>query len=543
MLPFTRHLKEYVRKGNHSLCVPGHQQRIPELELENSHFGEEILKTDVDIAVAGFGSLQSHSFVIGESEEYASKTFGSARTYYVLNGTSTSNKMVIQGVCTKGDKVVLDRNSHRSIIQGFMYVPVKEITYLMPMRNRDNILGPIPFSAIADIPAERQFLALTQCTYDGLVYNAEKILEIASKKRIRNVLLDEAWIAYAKWHPLFARLCDGMSATKGQSLDLTNVWSTQSTHKTLTALSQGSMVHLRPSLQDPDIARRFNTAFEAGTTTSPFFPLISSLEIATYEMDRRGEERMRSALENVFNFRQKMASSQLFRVFQPENLGEMPIEKLFERNTWLLKEDDPWHGFSGVGNDFVILDPFKINVFLDSPGMCIPGTLAAEHLLKKSKICTDKVGFFSIFFMCTITFTKDMATNLFNAFTLLSDDYKQNTDGFRDRCVEKEQSFRNMQTLERNLANNKPEVVVSPYESTVQLVKGNVDLVVGHAAIGRVSACLLVPYPPGIPLIMPGERLSEQHVHLALTYIQHGCDVQGMHAVDNMKAFLVLKSA
>lgn len=215
--PFTRALMQYVHKQNYTFSTPGHLggtafQKTPTSAAFYDFFGENIFLSDLSISIEELGSLLDHSGPQGEAEEFIANTFGSDRSLIVVNGTSTSNKIVGMYSATAGDTVIIDRNCHKSLAHFLMMVDVIPI-YLKPARNAYGILGGIPESeytekAIKDKIAEHPhatawptYAVITNSTYDGIFYNVKKIQQ---QLKVKHLHFDSAWVPYTSFHPIYA---------------------------------------------------------------------------------------------------------------------------------------------------------------------------------------------------------------------------------------------------------------------------------------------------------------------------------------------------
>ena len=258
--PMFSALVRFTKSAEYSWHTPGHTGgtaflRSPAGRLFHEFFGETLLRADLSISVGDLGSLLDHSGPIGSGERYAAKVFGADRSYYVTNGTSTSNRVVMGATITEGDLVLCDRNCHKSVEHGLTLTGAVPV-YLMPHRNYLGLIGPIPPARLSQeairraadaagvAESVRPALAIvTNSTYDGLCYNAARVEELLAPS-VDRLLFDEAWFAYARFNPLYASRFAMRDSARGAAEGMT-VFATQSTHKLLAALSQASMIHVR----------------------------------------------------------------------------------------------------------------------------------------------------------------------------------------------------------------------------------------------------------------------------------------------------------
>jgi arginine decarboxylase len=539
----------------------------------HTFFGEQLFRSDLSISVDELGSLLDHSGPIGKAEKYAAKVFGADKTYFVTNGTSTANKIVFFGAVTEGDIVLVDRNCHKSAEHALTMthsVPV----YLIPSRNRYGIIGPIhpdqmtpesikkkvqacPFTPDADSNHPVHAI-ITNSTYDGLCYHATQVEKLLGQT-VDRIHFDEAWYAYARFNPLYRdrfAMRDGARDPNGPT-----VFATQSTHKLLAALSQASMVHVRNG-RVPIEHSRFNEGFMMHTSTSPLYTIIASLDVAAKMMDGpSGKILTEECIEEAIRFRRTMAkiyreighretpSDWWFGMWQPEavtdpkngkriSFTEAPLETLRDNpSCWVLHPGEIWHGFEGLEDDYCMLDPIKVTVL--TPGVAndgslesfgIPAALVVKFLDTRG-IINEKSGDYSILFLFSVGITKgkwgtlitelfefkrfyDENTPLEEVFPDLIEQYPDRYGGMTlpDLATEMhafKRDHRMLETLSQAFS-TLPEPVITFAASYKQLVRGTVEQVPVEVMGGRVVATGVVPYPPGIPLLLPGERAGDQ---------------------------------
>ncbi|NLA37878.1 MAG: lysine decarboxylase, partial [Methanomicrobiales archaeon] len=520
-------------------------------------FGENTLRADLSVSVPELGSLLKHSGVVGEAERRAAEVFGADRTYFVTGGTSAANKIAWLGTVTPGDVVLVDRNCHKSVMHAIILTGAIPV-YLNPARNDHGIIGPIHSSEfcpgairdkidnspLIDDPALLAGLAvITNSTYDGICYSVERIEELLQDS-VPYLHFDEAWSAYARFHPLYA----GRFGMHARDEIGPTVFATQSTHKVLAAFSQGSMLHVRQG-RGPIDHSRFNEAFMMFTSTSPQYMIVASLDVATRMMaGHSGKFLIMEAIEEAIVFRKKMVmvAEELragslpdedywwFTVWQPDCIMEVDDRVLRNHaGCWLLHPDDPWHGFGGIEEGYAMLDPIKVTILTPgiSPGggmdeQGIPASVVTRYL-QKSGIVVEKTGHYSFLVLFTLGITKGKSGTLLAELFRFKALYDRNSPleevfldlvqkhpdrysgmGLRDLCQEMHGFLRgaSISDLAREVYEVLPEPAMTPAEAYRRLVQGSVDAVPVSDIEGRVVAVMVVPYPPGIPVIMPGER-------------------------------------
>src|SRR4030095_8084651 len=405
--PYAAALARYDREREYSWAAPGHQGGVAFLKSPVGRvffdfYGENLFRTDMGIERGALGSLLGHSGPVGESERNIARIFGAHRSYSVLNGTSASNRSIMSA-CVGDDEIALcDRNCHKSIEQGLAIcggIPV----FLRPTRNRYGIIGPIPpdrlgpeaiARSIADNPLAKAagakravYSVLTNCTYDGMCYNAEEAQKQLAQS-VDRIHFDEAWYGYARFNPMYA----GRFAMRGDPgkhpKDGPTVFATHSTHKLLAALSQTSYIHIRDGRSAIEHSR-FNEAYCAQASTSPLYALIAWNDVAAAMMDGPAgqsltqetiDEAIACRLALARGHREFKAKNQWF--FEPWNAPEVRDSASGRRvafvdaseemlandpSCWVLHPNETWHGFEGLPDGWCMLDPIKVGVVC--PGM------------------------------------------------------------------------------------------------------------------------------------------------------------------------------
>ncbi|MDA3921601.1 MAG: hypothetical protein PF501_13115 [Salinisphaera sp.] len=566
--PFFSELVKYSGEYKYSWHTPGHSGGVaflksPVGQAYFQFFGENMLRADLSVSVPELGSLLEHSGVIGDAEREAARTFGADRTYFVTNGTSTANKIVWHANVTRGDAVLVDRNCHKSILHAIIMTGAVPV-YLPTTRNAYGIIGPIPKAELAPARiaqrlaehplldgrlARARLAVMTNSTYDGLAYDVHAVSETLADTV--NVLhFDEAWFAYARFHPFYSGRF-GMSATADRAGHPT-IFATQSTHKLLAALSQASMVHVRESDKQPLDADRFNEAFMMHTSTSPQYGIIASLDVASRMMaGAAGQALIEDVLDEALLFRRRFAqvSTELpandwwFSLWQPPVAGN-PADThggeydASDPRAWLLTPAAKWHGFDIADSGYALLDPTKVTVLTpgvnDNGGVAdwgIPAAIVARFLWNRGLV-VEKTGLYSFLILFSIGVTKgkwgsllaelfefkslfDANAPLEQVFPALSREHPGGYAGLglADLCRQMHQLITRFDALRlmRDVYTEIPEPTMTPAAAYEQLVRGQVEAIDIDALDGRTAAVMVVPYPPGIPLIMPGERFNSQN--------------------------------
>jgi len=527
-------------------------------------YGEQMLRSDLSISVDEVGSLNDHSGPVGEAERHAARVFGADYTFFSIGGSSSSNEIILHSAVTDGDIVLVDRNCHKSLNYALNMSGAMPV-YLMPRRNPRGLIGPVPKSEmtpeavkqklvdsplVADKNDQPVLAALTNSTYDGLCYHVRATTRELSKS-VPRIHYDEAWYAYARFNPLYEERY-GMHRGARHPDDAT-VTVTHSTHKLLAALSQASMIHIR-SGKVPVVPALFNEAFMMHTSTSPQYSIIASTDVSAKMMADAGEHMTDECLVEAVDFRQAMArltqeiaarrqDDWWFGVWQPDEVNGKPFAEAdsdllrTSSDAWVLKPDATWHGFGDLGDNYCMLDPIKGTVLtpglnqdgqLESSG--IPGPLVSSFLASRG-IVVEKTEPYSFLLLFSVGITKgkwgsmiaglmefkhcyDANEPLAQVLPNLLNSHPERYQGMglkdlADAMHAEMKETRLLQAMDEAFT-ILPDAVLSPRKTYGELVKGNVEQIRAADMINRVAAVQVVPYPPGIPLMMPGEKATKE---------------------------------
>ncbi len=555
--PFFKALTEYAADGSYSWHCPGHSGGVaflksPVGQMFHQFFGENMLRADVCNAVEELGQLLDHTGPVAASERNAARIYNCDHLYFVTNGTSTSNKMVWNSTVAPGDVVVVDRNCHKSILHAIIMTGAIPV-FLMPTRNHFGIIGPIPKSEfeweniqkkidrnpfILDKTAKPRVLTITQSTYDGVLYNVEEIKDMLDGK-IDTLHFDEAWLPHATFHDFYGdyhAIGEGRPRCK-ESM----VFSTQSTHKLLAGLSQASQILVQDAENNKLDRDIFNEAYLMHTSTSPQYSIVASIDVAAAMMEAPGGTALvEESLMEALDFRRAMrkvdeewGADWWFKVWGPDDLSEEGLEA---REAWMLHANDAWHDFGNLAPGFNMLDPIKATII--TPGLDIKGNFSNKFgipaaivtkYLAEHGVIVEKTGLYSFFIMFTIGITKGRWNTMVAALQQFKDDYDKNQPlwkvlpefvqkqpryekvGLRDLCekihaVYKANDVAKL-TTEMYLSDMIP--AMKPTDAFAKMAHRKIDRVPIDALEGRVTAVLLTPYPPGIPLLIPGEKFNK----------------------------------
>ena len=553
--PFFKALVHYANDGSYSWHCPGHSGGVaflksPVGQMFHQFFGENMLRADVCNAVDELGQLLDHTGPVAASERNAARIFNADHLFFVTNGTSTSNKIVWHSAVATDDIVLVDRNCHKSVLHAIMMTGTVPI-FLQPTRNQLGIIGPIPkheFSPesirrkilanplVKDKSARPQVMTITQSTYDGVLYNVETIKESLGDF-VENLHFDEAWLPHATFHPLYHEMhAIGENRPRSKS---TMVFSTQSTHKLLAGLSQASQILVQEPLDHKLDTHRFNESYLMHTSTSPQYAIIASCDVAAAMMEQPGGRALvEESISEALDFRRAMrkvddefGDSWWFRVWGPKSFEHVGAGR---REDWILGPRDAWHGFEGVETGFNMLDPIKATLITPGLGMDggfspwgIPASLVTKYLSEHG-VVVEKTGLYSFFVMFTIGITKGRWNTLVTELQQFKADYDANQPlwrvmpefvakfpayervGLRDLAqqIHEEYQRHDVARVTMDMYLSVMEPAMKPSDAFECLAHRKVDRVQIDELEGRITTMLVTPYPPGIPLLIPGERFN-----------------------------------
>jgi arginine decarboxylase len=554
--PFFRALLHYAQDGSYSWHCPGHSGGVaflksPVGQMFHQFFGENMLRADVCNAVDELGQLLDHTGPVAASERNAARIFNADHLFFVTNGTSTSNKIVWHSTVAPDDIVVVDRNCHKSILHAIMMTSAVPV-FLTPTRNHYGIIGPIPKSEfepqsiqrkidanpfIKDKTKKPRILTITQSTYDGIVYNVEMLKEMLDG-RIDTLHFDEAWLPHAGFHDFYKDMhAIGKDRPRARQ---SMIFSTQSTHKLLAGLSQASQILVHEPENQKLNRHIFNEAYLMHTSTSPQYAIIASCDVAAAMMEPPGGTALvEESIAEALDFRRAMrkvddefGKDWWFKVWGPDKLTE---EGVGSREDWVLKTSDKWHGFGDLAEGFNMLDPIKATII--TPGLDVDGDFADSGIpaamvtkyLSEHGVIVEKCGLYSFFIMFTIGITKGRWNTLLTALQQFKDDYDRNQPiwrilpefavahpqyervGLRDLCQQIHGAYNThnvaRMTTEMYLSDMQP--AMKPSDAFAKMAHNEIERVEIDQLEGRITAVLLTPYPPGIPLLIPGEIFNK----------------------------------
>lgn len=464
--PFYDQLKNYVLMAKDAWHTPGHSsgdslRDSPWVSDFYEFIGEHIFRADLSVSVPMLDSLMEPIGVIAEAQKIAAKAFGARRTFFATNGTSTANKVIFQTLLAPGNKLLLDRNCHKSVHHGVVLSGAHPIYLDSSVNKKFNIYGPVPkqtiFKAI-EAHDDVQALILTNCTYDGLRYDLPPIIQAAHAKGIK-VIIDEAWYGFARFHPAF----------RPTALEAGADYATQSTHKVLSAFSQSSMIHVN----DPDFNEHlFREIFNMHTSTSPQYSMIASLDVARKQVMLEGYKLLSRTLELAKELRSQINSTGVFQVLELPEL--LPDE---------LKQDA------------IQLDPTKVTVDISRCGFTVEELI--QELFERFNIQVEKSTFNTLTLLLTIGTTRSKVSRLYDALMRIA---RENRSPRRLYQTVEIPRFTELNYLPRDAFYCGGELL--PLLDEQDKVNPNLN--------GRVCADQITPYPPGIPVLVSGQTITHE---------------------------------
>lgn len=569
--PFFQKMLDYIQEGNSSLATPGHHGGAffcshPAGKRLYDFFGENIFKSDFSSSDVAMGELLTHEGAPLEAEQHAARVYNADKTYFVLNGTSMSNKVVLNAVLAPGDIVLYDRNNHKSISQGGLTQCGAVPIYLETARNPFGSIGGIlehcfdeeyirkmvaekdPVKAKADRPIRMAVIQLG--TYDGCIYNARQVID-----RIGHlcdyILFDSAWVGYEEFIPMM-KDCSPLLLELGPNDP--GIFVTQSVHKQQAGFSQASYIHKKDAHikgQDRYVPhKRLNNAFMLHESTSPFYPIFATLDVnARMHEGEQGKFMWTNVVKNGIELRKAILKNcKYFRPLVPPMVHGKKWEDgdtdqmANDMDYWAFEPSAKWHGFGGYGKGQYFIDPCKLQLL--TPGINmetgeyedfgIPANLIANYL-RENGVIPEKCDLNAILFLLTpgesMTKLSDLVAKLVEFERLIDENalmknmlpaiYHANEERYkgyhiRQLCDEMHAFYkeRKVNILQRRLflKDYMPEYVMRSSEANAELVRGHGELVALSDAVGRVALEGALPYPPGILCEQPGEKWSETAV-------------------------------
>lgn len=562
--PFFGALAQYVYKGKSQFDCPGHQggayfRRHPAGRAFYDFYGEELFRSDLCNADVAMGDLLIHEGAPLKAQKAAAKIYNADKTYFVLNGTSASNKVVLNAALTPGDLVLYDRNNHKSVNHGALLQAGATPIYLETARNPFGFIGGIDEKCFDEkylrdlirekcpekADAKRPFrLAVIQLgTYDGTIYNARQVVDKIGHL-CDYILFDSAWVGYEQFIPMM-RDCSPLLLELGP--EDPGIFVTQSVHKQQAGFSQSSQIHKKDAHirgQDHFIPHKvLNNAFMMHASTSPFYPLFASLDVnAKMQEGEAGRRLWADCVKTTIDARKLLLDTcHHIKPFIPNKVRGADW-KSYPTN--LISQDleffkfvpgEKWHSFEGYGESQYFVDPCKF--MLTTPGINVetgeyedfgvPATILANYL-RENGIIPEKNDLNSILFLMTPAENKEKMDHLVSQIArfekYLDEDapledvlpglykhyeYRYHDYSIRQLCQEMHDFYkeRNIKKIQKQMFRSEymPKSVINPQDAHFAFLRGQAELVRMEDAEGRVAAEGALPYPPGVLCCFPGE--------------------------------------
>ncbi|MFM1043669.1 ornithine decarboxylase SpeF [Yersinia enterocolitica] len=562
--PFFSTLKKYVEMGNSTFACPGHQggqffRKHPAGRQFFDFYGETIFRSDMCNADVKLGDLLIHEGAPCDAQKHAAKVFNADKTYFVLNGTSASNKVATNALLARGDLVLFDRNNHKSNHHGALIQAGATPVYLETARNPFGFIGGIDAHCfeekylreqIRSVAPERANearpfrLAIIQLgTYDGTIYNARQIVDKIGHL-CDYILFDSAWVGYEQFIPMM-KDCSPLLLELNENDP--GIIVTQSVHKQQAGFSQTSQIHKKDKhIKGQDRYcnhKRFNNAFMLHASTSPFYPLFAALDVnAKMHEGKSGQRMWLDCVKTGIEARKMILNTcNMIKPFVPVEVDGKPWQ---EYDTEAMAQDlrffnfipgEKWHAFEGYEASQYFVDPCKL--LLTTPGIDtntgeytasgIPATILA-NFLRENGIVPEKCDLNSILFLLTpaedLAKMQHMVAQIarFERFieedALLSDVlptvYRNNETRYKGYtigklCQEMHDLYvsYDVKQLQKEMFRKQyfPKVMMNPQDANIEFVHGHAELVPLCKAEGRIAAEGALPYPPGVLCVVPGE--------------------------------------
>ncbi|MAM89817.1 aminotransferase class V-fold PLP-dependent enzyme [Allohahella sp. A8] len=480
--PFWTAYRKYVVEANDSWHTPGHSggasfRNSSYIKDFYDFFGRNVFVSDLSVSVDSLGSLSDSTNAIRRAQEAVAYTFDVRKSYFVTNGSSTSNKIVLQTLLRPGDKAIIDRNCHKSVHYGVVQ------SYAMPIY-LDSILNPqygifAPpslenISAAIDENPDAKLLVLTGCTYDGLLIDLEQVVQKAHAHNIK-VFIDEAWFAYASFHPRFRHYSAINSGAD---------YVTHSAHKVVSAFSQASYIHINDPEFDQDY---FKEIYNIYVSTSPKYQLIASLDVCRKQLEMEGYKILNTLLRNVEELKQQVSRFKRIRILGPEDFAKM---------------------FSHFESNNMGHDPLKI--LIDISALEYSNQEIHRYLMDEVGLEIEKFTHSTLLVLLTLGGMRSKMVRLYNALKKL-DDGKVSLIRSRSK---------------HRLPDGIPPINLACLPS--EAFFGRRESIPLQEAVGRIACALVTPYPPGIPLLVPGQRIEEAHLSYLKALSTQKLTIQGM---------------
>ncbi len=595
--PFYTALKEYSKKPTgvfHAMPVSRGNSVFKSNWIDDfgEFYGRNLFLAETSSTTGGLDSLLQPTGPLKKAQQMAAKAFGSKHTFFATNGTSTSNKIVLQALIEPDDLVLIDRDCHKSHHYA-MVLAGANVVYLdsYPLE-KYSMYGAVPLNTIkakilqlkdAGRLDKVKMVILTNCTFDGLVYNVEKVMmELLAIKPDLVFLWDEAWFAFAAFTHSYKqrtamfiakRLCDRFDSeeykinykkqyaqlSKGKTQDgelivpgmpdpdkvKVRVYSTQSTHKTLSSFRQGSMIHVYDEEFERKTEGNFHEAYMTHTSTSANYQILASLDVGRRQVMFEGFELVEKSIEMAMLIRAKITDHPKLRKYFsvltikdliPDEYRQSGQEEYYNSETGWKRLENAWE------QDEFVLDPTKINLYIGKTG--VDGdTFKNKFLMDQFSIQVNKTSRNTVLLMTNIGTTRSSVSYLISVLLKISDQLDKYAE-----ALNKEET-RILQERTHSLTHDTPPLPdFSYYHDFFRPVKGipggnlrkayflaykedsceYIKLENCHNVMDKgrkiISASFVIPYPPGFPVLVPGQVMTDEILDFLLAL-----DVKEIH--------------
>lgn len=577
--PFFKGLLEYVEQGNSEFDCPGHQggayfRKHPAGRIFYDFYGENTFRGDLCNADVAMGDLLIHEGPALAAQKHAARVFNADKAYFILNGTSGANKVVMNALLTPGDLVLYERNNHKSVGYGALIQAGAIPIYLETARNPFGLIGGVldhcfneeyirmliaerdPKRARMDRPLRAAVIQLGN--YDGCIYNARQVVEKIGHL-CDYIVFDSAWVGYEQFIPMM-KDCSPLLLDLGP--EDPGIIVTQSIHKQQAGFSQASMILKKDSHikgQKRYVPHKiFNNSFMVNSSTSPNYQIFASLDMnAKIQEGEAGRLLWHECMVNAIEARKKVLK--YCKYLRPIVPPMVHGKKWEEGNTEEMADDisyfafEPggkWHSFQGYRKGQYFIDPMKLQLM--TPGINmengeyedfgIPGIILADYL-RDNRVIPEKCDLNDILFLMTLAETKTKLDSLITKlvqFEHHSDNdspmemvlptvynrYRDRYEGYTIRrlCRELHDFYkeRKINVLQKKMFLKAyfPAYFMSPQKANWALVRGQGELIPLEEAEGRVALQGAVPYPPGVTCVQPGERWSRIALDYFLDFVE-----------------------
>ncbi|WP_233613736.1 aminotransferase class I/II-fold pyridoxal phosphate-dependent enzyme [Leucobacter edaphi] len=563
-------------------------------------YGLNLLLAETSATSGGLDSLLAPVRTLKKAQELAARAYGAKHTFFVTNGTSTANKIVHQALMAPNEIVLVDRNCHKSHHHAVMLTGARPAYLEAYPLDEFAFYGAVPLSRIKQLLLdyraagrldEVRMITLTNCTFDGIVYDPERVMaECLAIKPDLVFLWDEAWFAFGAFHPVTRRRTAMASAKRLEERLATaahaaayraqqerlfpadgapapdevwleerllpapsariRVYATQSTHKTLTALRQGSMIHVYDQDWKREAEEPFHEAYMTHTSTSPNYQILSSLDIGRRQVELEGYDLVQQQLDLATSLAQAISRHPLlrrtFRVLSAHDL--IPEEHRGTGRPMPLRDGlaEMWRAWA---SDEFVIDPSRITIEISRTG--VDGdTFKHEHLMDRYGIQVNKTSRNTVLFMTNIGTSRSAIAYLIEVLVKLAERF------------EEEQAQRDPDIPLPDPADMPPLPDFSAFspEFTTDGVRPDGDM---RAAFFRgqrrtavehvrpeelrarvdagelpVSAGFVTPYPPGFPVLVPGQVITAEVLDFMAVL-----DTREIHGYDPQRGYRILRSS